>query len=101
MKFCQIIEQVSAVWIRTESARWLAVCWRSLAAEVRLVCPSQVEKCGARSTGKKPRGQTLNARQSTSWLRASGTLPPAAPPPEDELLVMFGYRSAQICPARV
>jgi len=30
----------------------------------RLVCPSQVEKCGARSTGKKPRGQTLNARES-------------------------------------
>src|SRR5262249_58879673 len=44
----------------------------------------------ARSTAKRPRGPTLNARESTSWLGARGALPPAPPPPDDELFVMFG-----------
>src|SRR5262249_40388308 len=58
-------------------------------SELRLVFLRQWRR-QARSTAKRPRGQTVNARESTSWLGASGTLPPAAPPPEDELLVMFG-----------
>src|SRR5262249_62374666 len=56
-------------------------------SELRLVFLRQWRR-QARGTAKRARGPTLNARDNTSWLGASGKLPPAHPPRAGGLIVM-------------